>query len=579
MRPALQAFAFASLVVLALAWPLPLHLGQWHMLTAWGDSHIWVMEWTLRHLLALDPGGLVRPTDDAGYPVPRDLRSVGGAALLLYAPLRLLLDPLAAGTLTHLFVLPASATITALAMGALLPDSRPALRAPLAVAYALGPTVLSTLGMGEISNTQAWVLPAFLWACQAAFPFGGPDRPARAPWIALVALLGGLSSPYLGLALPLLGLGWALLRRRLGGAALLLLCLLIGLLPVRAWFGGAGSGKDSLVAPAPRAQQGPPAGRALPHPPPVATPDSLLFGLTPPPRSPYEPTHISYLGLPLLLAALILGRRQRLGLVLFSGGVTLALGPWLAVDGRYPSLAGHALPLPVAALEALGYPTRQGGLYFRYAILAELGLALMLLGGLSSRPSWKPGRALALAWALAILHIADSVRATMPRWPLRSEPVAGLDALREMGRVPLDPQRPAVLELPLQGPTDGHFGQAGVLRALFHRRKTSSLLRDVRPHEDRAREVMNEARRQPERAAAVLMEAGFGWVVLPDELARFSQPDPRVLRALLGEPWSEAQGLRVWRLSAAQPQELGEEADRPDQAQVQEHQRPEGPRP
>jgi hypothetical protein len=89
------------------------------MVTAWGDSHIWVMEWTLRHLLEGQPQALLQPTMDAGFPVARDLRSVGGAALLLYGPLRLLLSPLAAGTLTPLLVLPATSLLTYGALGAL----------------------------------------------------------------------------------------------------------------------------------------------------------------------------------------------------------------------------------------------------------------------------------------------------------------------------------------------------------------------------------------------------------------------------------------------------------------------------
>ncbi len=524
---------------MGLSWPLALHLGQWHMVTAWGDSHIWVMEWTLRHLLDGRPQALLQPTLEAGFPVARDLRSVGGAALLIYSPLRLLLSPLAAGTLTHLLVLPATSLLTHGALGALTRAS-PWTRAALASAYAVGPTVLSTLGMGEISNTQAWVLPAFLWAAHSMLPLDRSTvRLKRAPLVALVGLLGGLSSPYLGLALPLVAAGWVLAARRLLPGGVLLLALFLGLLPVGAWFGGSGSGRDSLVAPAPRALHEAPRGQALPQPPPVATPDSLLLGTAQGPRSPYEPTHVSYLGLPLLLAALLVGRKERLGLALFIGGVVLSLGPWLAVSGRYIQVLGGAFSLPVRLIELLGYPTRQGGLYFRYAILAELGLVLMLATGLAGR------RYGALfAWGLAIVHGADSVRDTMPRWPLRVEPVAGIEALRAMaGEAP-----GAVLELPLQGPTDGHFGQAGVLRALFHKRPTSSLLRDVRPHEDAAREVLNKARLEPDRLGERLREAGFAYVVLPAELARFSVPDEAVLRRLLGEPWAEEGGLMVWKL-------------------------------
>lgn len=556
--PPLAAALAPLLLVLALTWPLALHLGQWHMVTAWGDSHVWILDWSFRHLARGEPQALWGQTAEAGFPTARDLRGLGGAALLLYAPLRLLLSPLAAGTLAHLLVFPLTGLVS---YGALrrLTATEPWTAAAAASAFAVGPTVLSTLGMGEISNTQAWVLPAFLWVAAQVAPLE-PDRRPRwvlAPLAALVGLLGGLSSPYYTLALPLIGLGWglaSLARRRLWAPLALGLCLGLGMLPVAAFYGGgAAGGTDSLVNPAPRALRGAPGGQALPHPPPVATPEALVWPARPATLSPYEATHQSYLGLPLLLAAALLARRRArgraLGLALLAGGVLLALGPWLAAGGRYLAVAGQAVPLPVLLLEALRYPTREGGLYFRYAVVGELGLALLLAAGLAGRR-----HAAALAWAVALVHAADSVRATMPRWPLRVEPVADLDALREMAPACSDGLAPdvmsadgAVLELPLQGPTDGLMGQASVLRALFHRRPTTGLLRDVQPHEHTARPLLDAARRDPRGLGPALSQAGFAYVLLPRELARFSRPDEATLRQLLGEPWHDGE-LVIWRL-------------------------------
>ena len=559
--PRLPPFAAAAaplLLVVALTWPLALNLGDWHMVTAWGDSHVWILDWTFRHLARGEPGAVVAQTAEAGFPTPRDLRGLGGASLLIYAPLRLLLSPLAAGTLAHLLVFPLTGLVTYGALGRLTPAD-PWTRAAAATAYAVGPTVLSTLGMGEISNTQAWVLPAFLWVAAQVAPLE-PERAPRwalAPLAALVGLLGGLSSPYYTLALPLLCLGWGLVslkRRRVLAPLALGLCLGLGMVPVAAFYGGgAAGGTDSLVNPAPRSLKGEPTGQPLPGPPPVATPDSLVWPQPPATLSPYESTHVSYLGLPLLLGAAFLARRRSqgrgLGLALLVGGVILSLGPWLAIGGHYLSLAGRALPLPVLALEALHYPTRQGGLYFRYAVVAELGLVLLVAAGLAGRR-----HAPALAWALALLHAADSVRATMPRWPLRVEPVADLEILRAMAPPGSDGIAPdvmaadgAVLELPLQGPTDGLMGQASVLRALFHRRPTTGLLRDVQPHEHTARALLDAARRDPRGLGPALSEAGFRYVLLPRELSRFSRPDEKTLRRLLGEPWHDGE-LIVWKL-------------------------------
>lgn len=531
------------------------------MVTAWGDSHIWVMDWTLRHLAQGDASALISRTAEAGYPVPRDLRSVGGAALLLYAPLRLLLSPLAAGTLTHWLIFSVTGLFTHGALGATT-DASPWTRAAAATAFAVGPTVLSTLGMGELSNTQAWVLPAFLWAAAVTLPLelDRPVRLSRAPLAALVGLVGGLSSPYYTLALPLIAGVWALaavLRRRAAGllpAVALVGALGVGMLPVGAYYGGgAAGGSDSLVNPAPRARIGAPQGDPLPQPAPVATPSSLVFGTDQAPRSAYEASHVSYLGLGLVGAALAFGlRRTRgrgLGLALLLGGVVLALGPWLAAGGHYLLVGGRALILPVWLLEQVGYPTRQGGLYFRYAVVAELGLVVLLAGGLAGRR-----HAAALAWALAAIHAADSVRDTMPRWPLQAEAVADLDVLQAMapaGSAGLAPDvmtaDGAVLELPIQGPTDGHFGQASVLRALFHRRPTTGLLRDVRLHEHQARVILDDARRDPANIVAALRAAGFRYVLLPTELARFSTPDLATLRRQLGTPWHDGD-LVIWDL-------------------------------
>lgn len=104
-----------------------------------------------------------------------------------------------------------------------------------------------------------------------------------------------------------------------------------------------------------------------------------------------------------------------------------------------------------------------------------------------------------------------------------------------------------MLELPLQGPTDGHMGQASVLRALFHRRPTTGLLRDVQPHEHEARVILDRARRDPAGLGPALRAAGFRYVLLPRELARFSRPDEPTLRLLLGEPWHDGE-LVVWEV-------------------------------
>ncbi|RME28425.1 MAG: hypothetical protein D6798_02425, partial [Deltaproteobacteria bacterium] len=152
LLPVLTAGLAPLVVVVGLSWPLLPQLGRAHMVTAWGDSHVWVLDFVFRHLLRGEWSALVQPTAEAGYPVARDLRAVGGAALLLYAPLRLLLSPLAAGTLTHLLVFGVTGVLGHAALGRLT-TATAWTRSALATAWACSPTALSTLGMGEISNT------------------------------------------------------------------------------------------------------------------------------------------------------------------------------------------------------------------------------------------------------------------------------------------------------------------------------------------------------------------------------------------------------------------------------------------
>ena len=42
LLPILIGFILSLSWVCALVWPLPLHLKDWHTLSAFGDSHIWV---------------------------------------------------------------------------------------------------------------------------------------------------------------------------------------------------------------------------------------------------------------------------------------------------------------------------------------------------------------------------------------------------------------------------------------------------------------------------------------------------------------------------------------------------------
>lgn len=530
----LVTFAVTLAVLCALVWPLPEHLGTWHLLTAFGDSHVWVFEWLARHLRQGMPPG---ETFEAGYPQVRSVRIIGWVPALIFAPLRALTGPLAAANLLQLVSLPASAG-AAWALLRRWTGAGAGVCAALAVAYALGPTLISTFAMGEISNTQAWIFPCFLLALDQA------ERDLRwAPVLAAVSVGSVFTSPYFGMALPLLVGAFALARARRGlrRPALLVLVVGLSLAPSLLYYQPhrAGGGA-SLFRPAQQSQPGP----HLPYPPPVARPDALLSGQVPAPRSPYEPSHVCALGLGLSAAALGLGwtrRRQRgvaAGAALAAGGVLLALGPWLCWGQDYVRLGGRLLPLPVWLLEAAGYPTREGGLYFRYAVLAELGLCLVVAGALAGRR-----RAWGLAWAIAAVHVAESLWITAALWPRRAEAVPDLDTLEAMVG-----EDGAVLELPLQGPTDAAPGQGALLRAVFHGRPTTALPRDVRPKEAVLPGIVRQAlATDPDQA---LRAAGFRYVLLPDDLLPMLDADQAALVTALGTP-AHAGAFRLWDLGPA----------------------------
>jgi len=535
--PELLAFGVALVAILALSWPMPLHPGTWHLLTSFGDSHAWTLEWLHRQLAE---GRWPDRTSDAGFPTVREVRLIGWGPALLYLALRSVCAPLLASNLVQMVSLPLSA-VAATTLIRRLTEVPALAAAALGASWALGPTLISTYGIGEISNTQAWVVPSFLWVLDRA------DRDLRwLPGLGLFTLLAVFSSPYFGLALPLLVGGWALQRAwrgqgpmlaRLARPVALVAVVGLGMAPSGLYYlRSSQGGGEALFRPA-QAASG--ISERLPFPPPVARPDALLWAREPVPRSPYEPMHASYLGLPLVVAALALGRRGRgyaAGAALATGGVLLALGPWLAWGSDYVRAGGMIFPLPAHLLELLHYPTRKGGMYFRYAVLATLGLTLVVAAGLAGRR-----RATALAWGLLALQVADGVRMTGPLWPRPAERVPDLEILQSLRG---DPS--AVLELPLQGPLDAASGQPALLRALFLERPTSALPRDVRPHESMLPGLLDRAVHSADPAGTLRAE-GFGLVVLPELLAGGLDATERALVAALGAPTMHSRS-RFWVL-------------------------------
>ena len=547
--PLLVALVVPLGVAGALWWPVPLYLSTLRPLTAFSDSHVWVFE----HLWGGLHGAPVDPTCAAGYPAARSFRPIAGVPALMWMGLRPILGALAAANLVQLLALPLS-SIAAFAVLRRSTAAAPLPAALLAATYALCPNLLGTLATGEISNTQAWILPAWMLAVGWA----------RLQWrgLAAVGLVGAaaaLTSPYLALALPLVaGCAWLVGARRRDGAwareGAGIVALGLGLLP--AWFlfrpDQAGGGA-SVFRPA-RADLNP--GLDLPMPSPVAALDQLLVGSSHSAGSPYETVHVAALGLPLLAAAgwaLWRGRRDRTaawgwGLGLAVGGTLLAMGPWVAAGGRLLTVGGMRVPTPVALLEAVGWPTAMGGLYFRYGVVAVLGLVLLVADRLSGRG------AVPVSGAILATNLAFGLSVAGVSWPIATAPVAGHAWLAERADQPGPDDDGAALELPLQGPTDAHLGQAALLRAVVHGRATSGLPRSVVNPADPTRRLWMDATRAGSRDSvrAALVASGVRLVLLPAELAPHADPPLDRLRALLGEPDLDGD-LIAWDLGPASP--------------------------
>ena len=532
---ALVAFLAPLLVCLGLFWPLPLHLATWHATSAFGDSHVWVWDHQWR---ALTEGAALDPTCAAGYPFWRSFRAIGQGPGLVVMALRPLLGPLGAANLVQLMSLPLSALVAAVLVRRWT-GVAPMVAAALGGIYALCPNLLATLATLEISNSQAWIPPAFFLAL---------DQAGRSRWglvgVGLVGILSAFTSPYLALALPLIAGVWALATGwRSWGAALrallVIAVLFLSLLPARSYYQPAETGgSTSLFKPA----------RAsdiqedfVVQPPPVAQLDRMLLGSGGPAQAPREVQHGVYLGAGLLLAAggiLLLRRRlDARGLARVVGGSLLAMGPFLALNDSF-LVFGLRLQLPVILLEKLGYPTQLGGLYFRYVALVSLGLVVIVGRGLRG---WR--FAVPFAWALFLLQVVQGIADTGPFWPRPVGPVAGIDALRGLAGTD-----GAVLELPLQlSDRDDWLGQEALLRAVFHGRPTSALPRDPSALRSTIGASLTRLATDSEAGRAELSGLGFRYLLLPADRAKEATPSLQLLARGLGPP-ARQEGLLIWDL-------------------------------
>lgn len=214
------------------------------------------------------------------------------------------------------------------------------------------------------------------------------------------------------------------------------------------------------------------------------------------------------------------------------------MGPRLALLDRYT-----ALPLPAALLELAGYPYAAGGMYFRLAVLASLGLALWLAAEGARRP-W-------LALGLALVQLGDALRVSAP-WPRPVEEVPALELLSS-----LRGGQGAVAWLPLQEGPSLVVGQRALLAATVHGRPTNALPRDLlRAEVPGNRRFWASALRSAQPILS-LRARGVAAVIEDAEVAPELRPPwleaPPDWTEGLGPPTLERDGLRIWLLESTPP--------------------------
>jgi hypothetical protein len=462
------------------------------------------------------------------YPEAGHARFIAWAGLLFGAAISPVTGLIPAYHLTVAANLWASAVLCAVLLRRAT-DCRPAAATGAALVYALGPPALGFLANGQLAKLHLWCLPLCLLALDHALGAAGPrQRAGRTVLCMLAALITGFSVPSAGLLVPFAGIAWALVRLRgrwvnavlgLGGlAAGLGHGAVYHLLP------GEGLALMRPAAPIP----------GLVHPDflsPVSRPIELLLGQARWSGAADGVNNISYLGLPALLLALWwVARRPRahtLGIALCGLGIMLALGPAIETTST-------RWVLPAVLLEWTHYPITQSGMYYRFSLVAGLGLALIIARGGQGKSHWW------LCWAVGAANIAAGLWATAPIWPRPLEAVPGMVLLETMRA---DPTPGAVLELPLAA-LDTEGGR-GALAAAFHHRASTATIHHT-SIEASARLKRLDTMLQSDRLAADLAQAGFRYVVLrPSRSSPANSQTRERLRRALGAPALD-QEIQIW---------------------------------
>jgi len=387
------------------------------------------------------------------------------------------------------------------------------------VVFGLAPVSVGAVASGQLENTQTWLVPLLMAAIGAARGAGG------AAWSLVAALLAGLASPYLAMVgvlgavlhRPRRPLGWVGAALGLGLAGLALDPGAPGEVFAPRWAAGAEVAGDPAHA---------------------AGLDTLLGGA----GSRQVRTlvlHLPYLGLPALAAVLAYAPARRRAGAALGAGALLALGPRLRWAGAPVSIGGYAVALPAAALGELVPALGQSGQFYRFALLAAVGLAL----GAGRLP-------LRVGALVVALSAADLLRVAMPGgapWPTRPLPDTAWAAWAA------DPAPGAVLHVPRVSPHTPPNHPLRLLGVAHHGRAVTDLPRatpEALAHPALA--LLDRCTRAggvcPLPPRAQLQGSGVRYVVLDADPSVERETLARRLAAAWGPADGAADGLAWWHI-------------------------------
>lgn len=539
LAPVTAAMAVATMYTIRFHGTMPADLDHRLMAGAFHWGHVWCFDHVYRMVAGLDAWGV--QTTRLGFPLTGAARCLALTPALAVAPARAFLSPLGAYNLAILLT-PAVAVLTTSLLLRRVTDLDRWSAGAAGVMYGVSPYVLGCFSGGQTCKAQVWGVPLVLWALA-----GVVRGPRRVLGIGITMVCGAIlagTDPTYALIVPFVAGAWALLMIRrpwlphLAGAMVGLAALAAGLATAKLYYQGTDTTTMlEVFEPANRMKS-----HGIPIPTPMAQPWPTLWGPPPLQKGAGEPNHVTYIGVPLLIA-LVVGsvrswRGRSLAWAAVVIGIVLALGEVLVSDNAYVLSGTQKLGLPALLLARYHYPLADSVMYYRSIVVASLGATMGAVGWVGGK-RWGPFP----AWGIAALALWDTHRVMAPVWPLHSR----VHPTQLYAVIAADPVPGAVVEVPLV--SNATEGGRTILDGAFLTRPVNGLVRfspkDL-PNVEAISAWFAEAAASDD-AKGTLYSHGIRYVMtLPDTQAR----ERATFTTLLGPPWM-LDGRTVWRVGPA----------------------------